>query len=68
MTDGPTEDERAALTEHQAEREMHDRGEILVNRECAVNWWDGSKSHLCRTMGPHDKHQCRYCPAWLSRT
>lgn len=33
---------------------------------CGVGWYDGQKGHVCRTVGPHEKHKCRHCPAVLA--
>lgn len=35
---------------------------------CGVGWYDGKKGHVCRTVGPHDMHKCRHCPATLARS
>jgi hypothetical protein len=32
-------------------------------RRCSFGWFDGEKSHVCRTPGDHDRHTCGYCTA-----
>lgn len=37
----------------------------MTDEVCGEGWWDGKKGHVCRTVGPHDVHECRHCGAQI---
>lgn len=48
-----------------AQRQVTEDVEVAVADEpaaeaCRFGWFDGTKSHVCRKVGPHDRHYCSY--------
>lgn len=34
---------------------------MAVDEECRFGWCDAKSGHVCRQVGEHEGHTCRYC-------